>query len=429
MSSAPEFAEAGQFLRRKRKENGLKTQKNLIQALKAIDPDVSCSETYISLIEKGVKSPGVHLLDMMAQVLRLSAAEKTELLLTYKRVPSDLEFAVRDNLKIAAQESRLDRLRLRYQSLPSRSHFDNLLQALVMEGETEEALGLLKQAPTFENEVLELQERTAKIALISGQDDFARHAFQLALENCKTDAERAHNLMHLGILAFQAGLRVQYKDLPAALEAYLEAFDWFEQSLALDPHNIFCIDEHTRCAYHLGDALLNLLRLQPRFKPTSQQERLKKIWLPGLKKSSDMDLMQAKMRRFFEVALHGYEQVLSQAHRHPLPDKPMQEAVFFYAYVHGKLKLFSQARVLIHSNLLLQPNWLTWFMKAGLCLMEYDAAPEAQLILDAEAALVKAMDFDPDAVKELIRLERNRELRTLWLLQPENMEALLNREN
>jgi hypothetical protein len=50
-------------------------------------------------------------------------------------------------------------------------------------------------------------------------------------------------------------------------------------------------------------------------------------------------------------------------------------------------------------------------------------------MLDAEAALVKAMDFDPDAVKELIRLERNRELRTLWLLHPENMEALLNREN
>jgi len=84
MSDVIEFKEAGAFLRQQRKKKGYKTQKGFIAALKAIDPTISCSESYISLIEKGVKTPGVRLLDLMAKVLKLSASEKGELLLIYK---------------------------------------------------------------------------------------------------------------------------------------------------------------------------------------------------------------------------------------------------------------------------------------------------------------------------------------------------------
>src|SRR5690606_12174205 len=156
MSDTPEFKQAGATIRRKRKESGYKTQKAFIAALKALDPDISCSESYISLIEKGVKTPGVHLLDVMAEVMALSAAEKGELLLTYKRVPSDFEFAVRDNLKAAAEPSRLDRIRSHYEANPSRDSFNHYLKSLILEEQDQTAIALLKQAPTYENELLEL---------------------------------------------------------------------------------------------------------------------------------------------------------------------------------------------------------------------------------------------------------------------------------
>jgi len=430
MSNLPEFKQAGLFLRQARKAQGFKTQKALITALKARDPQISCSESYISLIEKGVKTPGVHLLDVMAEVLQLSAPEKGELLLTYKRVPSDFEFAVRDNLKAAAQLSRLDSSRERYAQSPTREHFDQLLQALVLEGQSTEALKLLKQSPTFENEILELQERTAKIASLSGNYDFARHAFELALDNCRHDTERAANLMHIGILYFQQGLQVQNQDLLRALDFYVQAMPYFEQSLQLNPEEFFNLDERTRCAYHLGDGLLQWLRMQPLAKPDSQQTpALSQALQDWFGRSPKAKAVEARAESFFQLALQGYQVVLAQAHHNPLPDKPMQEAVFFHAYVHGKLKLFSQARVLIHSNLLLEPNWLTWFMKAGLSLMEYEQVPAEHFLDEAEQALSRAMDFDLDAVKEQIQLEKERELRSLWTARPKQMEALLARHD
>jgi len=93
------YLEAGKFLKKKRKLCAYATQKSFIQALKNLDSEINCSESYISLIEAGVKSPSVSLLDVMATALKLTQQEKGELLLIYKRVPNDLEFTVRANLK------------------------------------------------------------------------------------------------------------------------------------------------------------------------------------------------------------------------------------------------------------------------------------------------------------------------------------------
>src|SRR5207253_3891652 len=98
-----EYTEAGKIIKKKRKSVGFATQKSFIQALLDADPEINCSESYISLIESGAKSPSVHLLDVMSAVLNLSHSEKGELLLIYKRVPNDLEFAVRNNLKATLQ--------------------------------------------------------------------------------------------------------------------------------------------------------------------------------------------------------------------------------------------------------------------------------------------------------------------------------------
>ncbi len=426
MPDTPEFKSAGATIRRKRKESGYKTQKAFIAALKTVDPDISCSESYISLIEKGVKTPGVHLLDVMAEVMSLSPTEKGELLLTYKRVPSDFEFAVRDNLKAAAEPSRLDRIRSHYENNPGRDSFNHYLKSLILEEQDQAAIALLKQAPTFENEILELQERTAKMASLSGNYDFAVQAFELALNNVKAPKHHAEILLNIGTLHFQQGLKIEKKEPHQALNFYLKAHDLFEKSLALMPDELFTIDEHGRCAYHIGDTLLFIYKqkqiqsanakTQPELAAAYQKWFGKKVSLKGLEQIS---------AQYFEQAKIGYQKVLDRADNSPLPDKPMQEAVFFHAYVHAKLKLFSMARVLIHSNLLLERNWLTYFMKAGLGVMEYEHSAQEVHLDQAMQALTKALGFDKDSVLYLLRYERDRELKALWKAREEAMEALI----
>src|SRR5690606_18543747 len=101
------------------------------------------------LIESGAKSPSVHLLDVMSAVLNLSPQEKGELLLIYKRVPNDLEFAVRNNLKASLKVSNTDVLKLKYENDRNKLNFNNLVRALVLDGKSEEAIELLKTAPNF----------------------------------------------------------------------------------------------------------------------------------------------------------------------------------------------------------------------------------------------------------------------------------------
>lgn len=426
MTEQPEFREAGEFMRQKRKERGFKTQKAFIAALLQRDPDISCSESYISLIEKGVKTPGVHLLDIMAQVLDLSAGEKGELLLTYKRVPSDFEFAVRDNLREAAQLSRLDQIRQVYADEPNREHFNHLLKALILEEATDEALELLKKSPTFENELLELQERTAKMASISGNYEFAMQAFELALGNCRNDSERADIQVHIGILHFQRALKAQNKDILAAMEDYVAAYERFETSLKLRKEDFFTLDERTRCAYHLGDGLLQMLRSGQTAKPSAKQyPLLAKAYEVWTGKKPSPEKLEAQAEVFFKQALSGYGHILAHGHKSPLPDKPMREAVYFYAYTHGKLKLFETASVLIHSNLILDRNWLTWFMKACLAVMEFDHNGDATALDSSLQALEKARDYDADTVSYLVRLERDRELKSLWQHRAQEVEAML----
>ncbi|MBC7475807.1 MAG: hypothetical protein H7263_16105, partial [Candidatus Sericytochromatia bacterium] len=66
-----EYIEAGKFLKKKRKSVGFNTQKSFISAMMTTDPEINCSESYMSLIESGVKSPSVHLLDLISLTLKL----------------------------------------------------------------------------------------------------------------------------------------------------------------------------------------------------------------------------------------------------------------------------------------------------------------------------------------------------------------------
>jgi transcriptional regulator with XRE-family HTH domain len=429
-----EYAQAGSFLKAKRKAQGFKTQKVFIQALQKLDPELTCSESYISLIEKGVKSPSIYLLDIMAQVLQLTPPEKGELLLIYKRVPSDFEFAVRSNIKESLQQTRLDILRTTYTQNPTRESFQDLVRALVLEERTQEALDLLQDTAPFSGDFVEMQARTAYIAGLTGNYPFAAQAFELALSNCSSDDApmRSYLFTNLGIVYFHQGLRAQNSDPLLELEYYLRAESFLRQALALTPDKLFTHDELARCLYHAADALQQCQREQLKLKPKAQEhpqlhQQLQQRQLkPPV--AADHPALKAWSYELFTASSQLYQQILAQAHTAQLPEKPLKEAAYFHAYTYAKLQQFALAEALLNTNLLLDRNWLTCFMKAGFHIMRFEADNNPIWLDAALADLELALEYEPEAVKSMIRSERNRELKSLWAERAPTLEALLNKE-
>lgn len=421
------FKAAGAFLRKKRKEAGYKTQKSYIEALKVQQPTLSCSEPYISLIEKGVKIPALKLFNVMAEVLKLTPTEKGELLLGYKRVPRDFEFAVRDNLKQTARTTYMDQLQTQYQEAPSQSTYRELLTALVLQQKTTEALLLLKEAPIFEDELLELQLRTAQIASLSGNNRFAVSAFEQALEQTVSFKARIDIQRYLGIHYFQQGLLVQDDQPIEALEAYLKALESFDQCLNHNARDAYIRDERARCHYNVADVIFHLHHQKQLKKPAQTKYPLyASIYQQYFGETQTKTDLLRCTDHYFQGACHDYAKVIQHADQHPLPEKALQEAIFFHAYVHGKLRRFDTARLLLHSHLFLKAHWLILFMKAGLSMMEYEnsSSPSPEFLDQALDYLKQSQALNPDALRQLIQDEKKRELRTLWQERAHEMEAL-----
>lgn len=406
-----DFQEAGKRLKAKRKQAGFKTQRALIAALQEADAAIHCSETYLSLIESGQKSPSVHLLDIMALVLGLSAQDKGELLLLYKRVPSDLEFAVRSNLGALLQQSNLERLQQAYQLNPSLEAFNKLVRALILSEQSEEALHLLKTAPHFSGDVIEYQDRTAQMAAIAGNYPFALQAFELALSNCPEGDQKSDLLMKMGMTWFIQGLHQQYCKPLDALTAYLWGAHYLQQSLDLMPHHIYALDEYARCCYHIGDALDCCLKNSqyPSFTDLPSTDP----W--------DEEHLTDKRYHYYQVALSTYSQVLCHPAQQDLPEKALKEAVYFHAYTQAKLGQWSSAEVALNGLLILDRNWLTYFMRAGYAIMHYEALKNAEELAQALHYLKLALEYEPETVKGLLQAERQRELKTLWQAYPEKL--------
>ena len=423
--NATPFKSAGAFLRQKRKAAGYKTQKAYIQALKAKQPGISCSEPYISLIEKGVKIPALKLFNVMAEVLGLTATEKGELLLGYKRVPRDFEFAVRDKLKAAARPTHMDQLREAYTQRPSAETYGELLMALVFQQATEEALSLLKEAPIFENKGKEMQLRSAQIASLSGNYEFASSAFAQALDQAQDPEEALRIQRYQGIHYFQQGLLQQEENPVQALEYYLTALSHFDACLQVKQDDVYIRDEAARCAYNVADVISHLHHQKALKKPAkTRYAHWANLYQNAFGNGKNTATVRDCVSQFFERARQDYAQVLALADRCPLPEKAQQEAVFFHAYVHGKLQRFQEARILLHSVLALETNWLTLFMKAGLSIMEYEATADASFLSQALQVLKTAHARNQGAIAQLVHEEKDRELRVLWQHYPREMEAL-----
>ncbi len=428
-----EYTEAGKFLKKKRKSEGFNTQKRFIQALLEKDPDINCSESYMSLIESGAKSPSVHLLDIMAIVLNMSPQEKGELLLIYKRVPNDLEFAVRNNLKETLKETNVDILKKKYENDKNKQNFNNLIRSLVLEEKSEEALNLLKTAPNFSSSFIDLQDRTAKMAAITGNYDFATQAFNLALENCSDEFinTKADILMNIGICHFNKGLQIQGEHPVDSLELLFQSKNYLEMSLNLWPDFIYCLDEYARCMYHIADTLQYFYKNKISIKLESKHTHLFQFFNKIIKNervNSGNSFILETIEKYFKIALENYKQLLSHSEKGDLPEKALKEAVYFHAYSYCKLKMFTEALLFINTILILDQNWLTYFLKSGYALLRYENENDSQLLDESIKNLSIAIEYEPETVKSLIKSEKNRELKTLWELKGNELNQLMEEE-
>jgi len=428
------YLEAGKFLKKKRKLCGFVTQKSFIQALKKIDPEINCSESYISLIEAGVKSPSVSLLDIMSTVLKLSQQEKGELLLIYKRVPNDLEFTVRTNLKDSIKTTNIDTLRKKYNETKNTENFNKLVRALVLEERADEALELLKSAPEISSNFIDYQSKTAQIAAISGNYDFAIQAFKLALANCTDEyiQTKSDLLMNIGISYFNKGLLIQSKDKIGFLELLLESKNYLEKSLNILSENIYCLDEYAKCTYYIGDTLKHLHRKSFSKKLDNETHanllnllKEKKIELKNNEILFSNNKISEIAKEIFQTSLKTYKQVLSHTEKGDLPEKILKENVYFYAYVHTKLEIFDEALLLINSVSILDQNWLTYFLKAGYYIGIYEKEKNKKYLDIAIDNLKTSLEYDPDTVKQLIKDEKEWELETLWKFKSNEINELL----
>ena len=419
-----QYLKAGKFIKEKRKGRGFNTQKSFIQALETTAPDIHCSESYISLIEAGEKSPSVQLLDVIASVLNLSHQEKGELLLIYKRVPEDLTFAVKSNLRESLKVSNLDILKKQYEKNKTRENFNKLVRAFVIEEKTDEAIDLLKSPP---DDFIEYQARIAQMAVLSGNYEFALQAFNLALQSCTADMveTKSNLLMNIGICYFTKALRHQYDKPAETLEFLLNSDEYLVKSLGIISDSIYCLDEHARCLYHIGDTL-NYFYKNNLAPDTDNIDFPKTREL--FKEQSENDLnsfIYNNMQDNFQKSLSAYQKILSHSRKIDLPEKALKEAVYFHAYIQGKLGMFDQCLIWLNSINIMDQNWLTFFLKTGYAIMRYEKEGQAELIEEAIDNLRIAFKYDADAVKTLIKLEKNRELKTLWTLKEKELNKIL----
>lgn len=418
-----QYIEAGKFIKKKRKSGGYKTQKSFIEALISIDPQINCSESYISLIESGVKSPSLNLLDIMSTVLGFTKQEKGELLLIYKRVPSDFELTVKSNLKETSKINTLDAIRKTYENNKNNKNLNNYIRALVFEGKSEEAIEILKNTtPEKTLDLVQLQERTARIAALSGNYDFAIQAFKLALESCNTEKfenTKANILSNIGSCYFNKSTIQKDEDIFQSINILLEANTYFSASLETRENYTHSIDEYARCCYRIADLIEYTVKNKIKLKNLDNYNHLKTLLNENNKNFGKL------INYFFELSISLYRKVITQSERGELIDKALKDAVYFHAYAHCKVKKFDEALFLINNINILEQNWLTFFLKTGYFVLKYEDEKKEEFLDLAIKELTIAYQCDNEQIVSFINYEKDKELKTLWELRTLELEKIL----
>jgi len=393
----------GKLMTRLRKKQGL-TMSALAQA-------VNVSESYISLLESGVrKQPSRELVLKLAYTLgaRSNNSLTDDFLVTAGYYPSN-------KYNYTSHAETLNVYQTQYQKDPSDfNSFSALIMALIKMGETQSAQDMIHQGLGHFEHSLQLQSLLASLELAKQNYSQALSLQSFVIQQYLAVNEREPETLkrlqiNLGIMHFFYGLHHEQQGRKAwiqkktdlsekaktAAESHLtSAYEIFADLLESHSEDIYLLDEFARVSFNLAQI-------------------------------SD-EQGQPKSRQLWQACLVHLQKVLHAEQKYSLGREVLLETSLSLVHVYSKLNLCEQAETLINVlEITVTPvNWRVLYAKACFYTQRFLSKNRNQDLNLALQYLQQANRLEPTLVRQsallspdlsTLRAEKTMEFRRIFL--------------
>lgn len=374
----------GQRLQQLRKQAAL-TQVDLSQR-------VQLSKSYISFLESGERHPSRDVVLRLADILLSSDQEavRDELLMLAGFVPENPQRLASLNLTIGEPDG---------DDASFRRFLHRTLQ-LIREGHHSQAKNRIEEGFRQYQRPAELQTLLAHLELVQGRFEQAVLLQQTALQHDALSEPLADKglgqvdlILNLGVMYFLWGDHVLFGPTPQAAQAqhyYAQALQAFEQGLALEPDQVYLLDEAARVRFNLADL--------------AEPEAALPHW---------------------QAAIQLYHRVLEHPRRRLLSQRTLQESAAFLALAYARCGDANQGLLLLDVlSLTLSPEWLVPYIRACCACLAVQQGSAQQRLDQALEWLQEAIRLDPQA-REQAQLDRHRDLLLLMQHRSDEFEKVV----
>lgn len=384
-TSAPlQLHSFGQRLQQLRKQAAL-TQVDLSQR-------VHLSKSYISFLESGERHPSREVVLRLADILLSSDQEaiRDELLMLAGFVPENPQRLASLNLTIGEPDR---------DDASFRRFLHRTLQ-LIREGHHQQAKSRIEEGFRQYQRPAELQTLLAHLELVQGRFEQAVLLQQTALQHdalSETASDKGLGqvdlILNLGVMYFLWGDHLLFGE-PAQPEQaqhyYAQALMAFEKGLALEPDQVYLLDEAARVHFNLAD-LADSVVAGPHW----------------------------------QAAIDLYRQVLQHPQRRLLSQRTLQESTAFLALAYARFGEAQQGLLILDIlSLNLSTEWLIPYIRACCACLAVEQGAAQALLSQAWEWLQEAIRLDGQA-REQAQLDRQRDLKLLALQWSDEFEKVV----
>lgn len=384
-TSAPlQLHSFGQRLQQLRKQAAL-TQVDLSQR-------VHLSKSYISFLESGERHPSREVVLRLADILLSSDQEavRDELLMLAGFVPENPQRLASLNLTIGEPDR---------DDASFRRFLHRTLQ-LIREGHHQQAKSRIEEGFRQYQRPAELQTLLAHLELVQGRFEQAVLLQQTALQHDALSEPAPDKglgqvdlILNLGVMYFLWGDHLLF-GAPAQPEQaqhyYAQALAAFEQGLALEPDQVYLLDEAARVHFNLAD-LADSVTAVPHW----------------------------------QAAIDLYRQVLQHPHRRLLSQRTLQESTAFLGLAYARFGQAQQSLLILDIlSLNLSTEWLIPYIRACCACLAVEQGAEPALLSQAWEWLQEAIRLDGQA-REQAQIDRQRDLKLLALQWSDEFEKVV----
>ncbi len=389
----------GQKLRELRKKRGI-TMKHLADQL-------SVSESYISRLETGERHPDKELILQLGPVLYPEGndAELDALLIAADYTPLKLEQMTGHDGVIHHFQQVLADNPLNFRA------FNALIISLIKQAKYEVAEQKIQEGLQRYASSIQLQVLLGALELARGNHEQALHYQHQALKAFEQESEKQTRqlflqrndlLLNLAVIYFLKGYSAidQYLQLPnpenyqQAKDYLLQASQALEQALAIDPEDIYALDEQAR-------VLFNLAYL------------------------AESDGQTAN----YAAVVAAFERVITSDDKNRLNYSELIESSLFLVHAYAKNQDFLAAERHINIIECCLPNyWLVHYIKACLYNRKYSLDTQSTWIDKALRSLERALSISDQANRTRLEAPHDPDLQNIRAHASERFKKLLKLE-